>query len=101
MRITTIETIRLEEFPNLLWVHVGTDEGLTGLGENPAGRQDVLVHHFLCAHTASAAGRRSGHRAGAPEPGRIAPQRHALRPGSAAGNAVVARRGLSAAKPTL
>jgi len=33
MKITAIETIRLGEFPNLLWVQVLTDEGLTGLGE--------------------------------------------------------------------
>ena len=33
MKITAIETIRLEEFANLLWVRVHTDEGLTGLGE--------------------------------------------------------------------
>ena len=33
MKITAIETIRLDEFPNILWVHVHTDEGLIGLGE--------------------------------------------------------------------
>ena len=33
MKITAIETLRLDEFPNLLWVHVHTDEGLIGLGE--------------------------------------------------------------------
>lgn len=33
MKVTAIETLRLEAFPNLLWVRVGTDEGLTGLGE--------------------------------------------------------------------
>ena len=33
MRITGIETVRVEEHPNLLWVRVLTDEGLTGLGE--------------------------------------------------------------------
>lgn len=33
MIITAIETIRIDEFPNLLWVHVHTDEGLVGLGE--------------------------------------------------------------------
>jgi galactonate dehydratase len=34
MKITAIETIRLEEFPNLIWVQVHTDEGLIGLGES-------------------------------------------------------------------
>jgi L-alanine-DL-glutamate epimerase-like enolase superfamily enzyme len=33
MKITAIDTIRLDEFPNLLWVHVHTDEGIIGLGE--------------------------------------------------------------------
>jgi len=33
MKITAIDSIRLDEFPNLLWVHVHTDEGLIGLGE--------------------------------------------------------------------
>jgi galactonate dehydratase len=34
MKITGIETIRLGEFPNLIWVRVETDEGITGLGES-------------------------------------------------------------------
>ena len=33
MKITAIETIRLDEFSNILWVHIHTDEGLIGLGE--------------------------------------------------------------------
>jgi L-alanine-DL-glutamate epimerase-like enolase superfamily enzyme len=33
MKITALETIRVEAFPNLLWVEVHTDEGITGLGE--------------------------------------------------------------------
>ena len=33
MKITAVETIRLGEFPNLLWVHIHTDQGLIGLGE--------------------------------------------------------------------
>ena len=33
MKITAVETIRIEERPNLLWVEVHTDEGITGLGE--------------------------------------------------------------------
>ena len=32
MKITGIETIRLGEFPNLLWLHIHTDQGLGGLG---------------------------------------------------------------------
>jgi len=33
MKITNLETIRIEERPNLLWLHVHTDEGIIGLGE--------------------------------------------------------------------
>jgi L-alanine-DL-glutamate epimerase-like enolase superfamily enzyme len=33
MKITAIETIRPEEFANLLFLRVHTDEGLVGLGE--------------------------------------------------------------------
>ena len=33
MKIGAIETIRIAERPNLIWVEVHTDEGLTGLGE--------------------------------------------------------------------
>jgi L-alanine-DL-glutamate epimerase-like enolase superfamily enzyme len=33
MKIAALETIRLDEFPNLIWLRLHTDEGLTGLGE--------------------------------------------------------------------
>lgn len=33
MRITEVETILIEEFPNLAFVRIYTDEGVTGLGE--------------------------------------------------------------------
>ncbi len=33
MKITAIETIRLEARPNLIWVRLHTDQGLIGLGE--------------------------------------------------------------------
>jgi galactonate dehydratase len=41
MKITKLETIRIEERPNLLWVQVHTDEGLIGLGETFFGAQAV------------------------------------------------------------
>jgi galactonate dehydratase len=41
MKITAVETIRLGEFPNLLWVHIHTDEGLIGLGETFFGPRAV------------------------------------------------------------
>src|SRR5580704_9521734 len=33
MKITALETIRIDEFPNLIWLQVRTDEGVSGLGE--------------------------------------------------------------------
>jgi L-alanine-DL-glutamate epimerase-like enolase superfamily enzyme len=33
MKITALETVRLDAFPNILWTLVRTDEGITGLGE--------------------------------------------------------------------
>ena len=50
MKITAIETIRLEEFANLLWLRVHTDEGLVGLGETFFLPQDG---RSLCARVAA------------------------------------------------
>ena len=49
MKITAIETIRLEEFANLLWLRVHTDEGLVGLGETFFLRETVeaYVHESI------------------------------------------------------
>lgn len=49
MKITAIETIRLAEFANLLWVHVHTDEGIVGLGETfyGAGAVEAHIHDTL------------------------------------------------------
>jgi hypothetical protein len=33
MKIRKLETLRLEEFPNLLWIRVHSDAGIIGLGE--------------------------------------------------------------------
>jgi L-alanine-DL-glutamate epimerase-like enolase superfamily enzyme len=44
MKVTAIETIRIDEFPNLLWVHLHTDEGLVGLGETFYGPGAVEAH---------------------------------------------------------
>jgi galactonate dehydratase len=46
MKITEVETLRLDEFPNVLWVLVHTDEGLTGLGETFFGARaaEAYVH---------------------------------------------------------
>lgn len=50
MRVTAVETLRLSEFPNLLWLRIVTDEGLTGLGESFRGSAAVEAYiHELAA----------------------------------------------------
>jgi L-alanine-DL-glutamate epimerase-like enolase superfamily enzyme len=44
MKVDRVETLRLEEFPNLLWVRIGTDEGLVGLGETFFGARAVEAY---------------------------------------------------------
>lgn len=44
MKITSIDTIRVAERPNLLWLEVGTGEGITGLGETFFGAATVEAH---------------------------------------------------------
>ena len=44
MRITNVETIRLGEFPNLLFVRLHTDAGLVGLGETFFGAPEVEAY---------------------------------------------------------
>ncbi|MBT5917665.1 MAG: mandelate racemase/muconate lactonizing enzyme family protein, partial [Alphaproteobacteria bacterium] len=44
MKITEIETIYVDEFPNLLWVQVHTEDGLVGLGETFFGADAVEAH---------------------------------------------------------
>jgi L-alanine-DL-glutamate epimerase-like enolase superfamily enzyme len=44
MKITGIETIRLGEFPNLLWLQIHTDQGLIGLGETFFGPRAVEAY---------------------------------------------------------
>ena len=44
MKVTALETILIDEFPNLSWVHVHTDEGLIALGETSFGALAVEAH---------------------------------------------------------
>jgi len=44
MKITGIETLRIDEFPNLLWVQLHTDQGLVGLGETFYGPDSAEGH---------------------------------------------------------
>ncbi|NRB19696.1 MAG: mandelate racemase/muconate lactonizing enzyme family protein [Rhodobacteraceae bacterium] len=52
MKITEVETVSLEEHPNLLWVHIKTDQGLIGLGETFFGVDAVEahVHEFIAPY---------------------------------------------------
>jgi galactonate dehydratase len=52
MKVTDVETIRLDEFPNLLWVHIKTDQGLVGLGETFFGANAVEahIHEFIAPY---------------------------------------------------
>ncbi len=54
MKITKLETIRLGEFPNILWVRLHTDEGLVGLGETFMGAQAVeaYLHEWVAPRIA-------------------------------------------------
>lgn len=52
MKVTKIETLYLDEFPNLIWVLVHTDEGPVGLGETffGAGAVEAHVHEFIAPY---------------------------------------------------
>src|SRR6202140_497644 len=49
MKITSLETLRLDEFYNVLWVRVGTHAGPIGLGETfyGAGAVEAHIHETL------------------------------------------------------
>ncbi|WEX10992.1 mandelate racemase/muconate lactonizing enzyme family protein [Chelativorans sp. AA-79] len=51
MKITAIETLRTDEFSNVLWVRVHTDAGVIGLGETfyGAGAVEAHIHDTLAA----------------------------------------------------
>jgi len=44
MKITAVETIRLDEFSNICWVQIHTDEGIVGLGETFFGARAVEAY---------------------------------------------------------
>jgi galactonate dehydratase len=51
MKIVALETIRVDEHPNILWVRVHTDEGLVGLGETFFMAKTVESYcHEVAAH---------------------------------------------------
>ncbi len=46
MKVTQIETLRLDEFPNVLWLRVHADEGLISLGEAFFGAHAVKAYVY-------------------------------------------------------
>ena len=51
MRITALETLRTDEYANIVWVRVHTDAGMVGLGETfyGAGAVEAHIHDTLAA----------------------------------------------------
>src|SRR6266487_2004168 len=51
MKITALETLRTEEFSNVLWVRVHTDSEVIGLGETfyGAGAVEAHIHDTLAS----------------------------------------------------
>ena len=49
MKITRLETLRLAEFPNLVWLRVHTDQGAAGLGETSYAAHSVeaYLHEYV------------------------------------------------------
>jgi L-alanine-DL-glutamate epimerase-like enolase superfamily enzyme len=52
MKVTRIETLRLDEFPNLLFTRVHTDQGVVGLGETYYGARAVesYIHESVAPY---------------------------------------------------
>lgn len=51
-KVTRLRTIRIAERPNLIWVEIETEEGLTGLGESFRGAQAVeaVIHEQVAPY---------------------------------------------------
>jgi galactonate dehydratase len=49
MKLAKLETLRLAEFPNLLWLRLHTDQGLMGLGETSFSAESIeaYLHEFV------------------------------------------------------
>ena len=49
MKIAKLETLRVAEFPNLVWLRLHTDEGVRGLGETSYAAQSVetFLHEYI------------------------------------------------------
>jgi galactonate dehydratase len=49
MKLAKLETLRLAEFPNLLWLRLHTDQGLIGIGETSFSAESIeaYLHEFV------------------------------------------------------
>ena len=49
MKLAKLETLRLAEFPNLVWLRLHTDQGLVGLGETSFAAESVeaYLHEYV------------------------------------------------------
>lgn len=49
MKLAKLETLRLSEFPNLVWLRLHTDEGLVGIGETNLAAESVeaYLHEYV------------------------------------------------------
>ena len=52
MKIAKIETLRLKEFPQLLWVEITSDDGVVGLGETffAPGAVETFIHDYAAPY---------------------------------------------------
>jgi L-alanine-DL-glutamate epimerase-like enolase superfamily enzyme len=52
VKVTAIETVRLETYPNLIWVQIHSDQGLIGLGESyfGPGAVEAHIHDFIAPY---------------------------------------------------
>ena len=86
MKITSIETLRTDEFATVLWVRLHTDAGLIGLGETfyGAGAIEAQIHDTfagrLLGHGARDLGVGGGSRSAAWFSDPLAAPRAGLRP---------------------
>ena len=50
--VKSLRTIRIAQHPNLIWLEVETDDGLTGLGESFRGAQTVegVIHEQVAPY---------------------------------------------------
>jgi len=44
VKIIRVETLRLGDFPNVLWVEIHTDVGIVGLGETFLGTRTIEAY---------------------------------------------------------